>query len=161
MEQGEYFRANFNCMLSFTGCIWYMWEGKCFPCATAVLSLCRNFLSSHQFAGCSGSYLLWPIRAFDTVDHSPCWHAFLPFFQDTTVSSFIFYHVDSFLLFFNSFPQPSNQNLQLKCPNQFLYLLFSLFTTLSMIPSKILVFTYKCYGNLFLQLESPISNFLF
>lgn len=112
-------------MLSFTGCIWYMWEGKCFPCAAAVLSLCRNFSSSHQFARCSGNYLIWPIRAFDTVDHSPCWHTFLPFFQDTTISSFIFYHIDSFLLFFNSFPQPSNQNLQLKCPNQFLYL-FSL-----------------------------------
>lgn len=70
----------------------------------------------------------------------------------------------SFLLFFNSFPQPANQNLKLKlmklkCSSQFLDL-FSVSSLLLMIIWD-LVFTCNCYGNLFLELGSPISNFLF
>ena len=120
------FEGQFNCMLSCTGCWWDMRES--FPCGREVLSLCRNCSLSHQFAKCSGNDLIWHSWSLSLLTHFP------PILFRLLLVCFLPHY--SFLLFFNSFPQPANQNLKLKlmklkCPSQFLDLFsLSLFSSL-------------------------------
>lgn len=141
-------------MLSCTGCWWDMRE-RVFHVEEQFCPFVET-ARCHQFAKCSGNDLIWHTWSLSLLTHFP------PILFRLLLVCFVPHY--SFLLFFNSFPQPANQNLKLKlmklkCHSQFLDL-FSLSSLLLMIIWD-LFFTCNCYGNLFLDLGSPISNFLF